>query len=454
MRIWRLRLFSHPNFHLRNLDTHYTSLREYQRFSFLPLIVVTYLLETPGSVEALAAKIASDQSTGTFVPVPGETEELKDRVAARVLAIRPLDPASVPSLPQPHTAGPFNRAEADIGFPFDAIGTDLSALMTIAIGGTFSIRGLSGIRIVGLKLPDEFRGAYPGPQFGVPGTRRLTGVRDRPVIGTIIKPALGLRPPETAEIVGELIASGVDFIKDDEKLMSPAYSPLPERIAAIMPLVLDHEQKTGKKVMYAFGISHSDPDQMMRNHDLVVQAGGNAAVVNINSIGMGAMSFLRKRSRLVLHAHRNGWDILTRHPGLGMDFSVWQQFWRLLGVDQMQINGIGSKYWEPDDSFVRSFEATSTPLFSRQDCPMPVVCSGQWGGQAPETYARTGRTTDLLYLCGGGIVSHPAGPAAGVVAVRQAWQATVEGIPLETYARTHEELRQSLEKFGGNGRDT
>jgi ribulose-bisphosphate carboxylase large chain len=231
----------------------------------LSLIVLTYLLETPGSVEALAAKIASDQSTGTFVPVPGETEELKNRVAARVLDVRPLPPAATPSFPQ-ERPGPYNRAEADIGFPFDAIGTDLSALMTIAIGGAFSIRGLSGIRITGMKLPQEFRGAYPGPQFGVPGTRRLTGVTDRPVIGTIIKPALGLRPPETAALVGELIRSGVDFIKDDEKLMSPAYSPLQERIAAIMPLVLDHEQKTGKKVMYAFGISDTDPDQRMSNN--------------------------------------------------------------------------------------------------------------------------------------------------------------------------------------------
>ena len=418
----------------------------------MSLIVLTYLLETPDSVEALAAKIASDQSTGTFVPVPGETEELKNRVAARVLDVRSLSPVMVPSLPQDGSNGPYNRAEADIGFPLDAIGTDLSALMTIAIGGAYSIRGLSGIRVIGMKLPEEFRGAYPGPQFGVPGTRRLTGVLDRPVIGTIIKPALGLRPPEAAALVGELIRSGVDFIKDDEKLMSPAYSPLAERVAAIMPLVHDHEQKTGKKVMYAFGISHTDPDQMMRNHDLVVKAGGNAAVININSIGMGGMAFLRKRSQLVLHAHRNGWDILTRHPGLGMDFSVWQQFWRLLGVDQFQINGIDSKYWEPNESFVRSFEAVRTPLFSMQDCPMPVAGSGQWGGQAPETYARTGRTIDLLYLCGGGIVSHPSGPAAGVVAVQQAWQAAVEGIPLETYAQTHSELRQSIEKFGGSGK--
>ena len=192
---------------------------------------------------------------------------------------------------------------------------------------------------------------------------------------------------------------------------------------------------------------------MVRNHDLVADAGGNAAVININSVGYGGLSYLRKRSRLALHAHRNGWDILTRHPGLGMDFSVYQQFWRLLGVDQFQINGIGAKYWEPDDSFVRSFEAITTPLFSPDDCPLPVICSGQWGGQAPETFRRTGRTQDLLYLCGGGIVSHPGGPAAGVRAVRQAWEAAVADIPLDDYARSYPELAQSIAKFGSGRGD-
>jgi 3-oxoisoapionate-4-phosphate decarboxylase len=412
------------------------------------VIRLTYRIETPGSVEAMATKIASDQSTGTFVSLPGETEELKARVAARVAGIRELPSTAHASFPdEAGGATHFKRADVDIDFPMDAIGTDLAALMTIAVGGVFSIKGMTGIRIVDMRLPPAFAAAHPGPQFGVSGSFALTAVKDRPIIGTIVKPALGLRPHETAEMVEELVDAGVDFIKDDEKLMSPAYSPLEERVKAIMPRILDREQKTGKKVMYAFGISHADPDQMMRNHDMVIKAGGNCAVVNINSIGFGGMSFLRKRSGLVLHAHRNGWDILTRHAGLGFEFSVWQQFWRLLGVDQFQINGIRVKYWEPDESFVRSYKAVTTPLFSDEDVALPVIGSGQWGGQAPDTIAATGGSTELLYLCGGGIVSHPGGPGAGVKAVKQAWEAAVAGIPLEDYAKEHVELAQSIGKF-------
>lgn len=410
-------------------------------------IEVTYRLETNKDIQALAGKIAADQSTGTFTALARETAEVRARCAARVVKIAPLEPVDVPSFPDPEGAGPYHRADVTIAYPLEAIGTDLAALQTITIGGVYAVRGLTGVRVRDIALPSEWS-CHPGPQFGIAGSRRLMGVETGPMIASIIKPSLGLLPEETAEVVKTLCEAGVDFIKDDEKLMSPVYSPLEDRVKAIMPVIQDHEQKTGKKVMYAFGISSADPDQMMRNHDLVVAQGGNAAVININSIGYGGMSFLRKRSQLCLHAHRNGWDILTRHPGLGMDFTAYQKIWRLLGVDQFQINGIRAKYWEPDASFVASFKAVMTPIFRREDCALPVVCSGQWGGQAVETYQQTGRGLDLMYLGGGGIHGHPMGIGAGVKAMRQAWDAAAAGVALDAYARDHPELAASMAKWG------
>ncbi len=413
------------------------------------VIRVTYRIECPGDVEAMAAKIASDQSTGTFTELPGETADVRRRCAARVESVTPLPAADAPSYPQDGTDGPFNRADAIIAYPLEAVGTDFAALMTITVGGVFSVRGLSGVRVMNFDLPAAYA-RHPGPQFGINGSRRLTGVASGPIIASIIKPSLGLTPEDTAEVVAQLCEAGVDFIKDDEKLMSPGYSSLEARIEAIMPVLRDHEQRSGKKVMYAWGISSADPDQMMRNHDLVVQAGGNAAVINVNSIGFGGMTFLRKRSQLCLHAHRNGWDMLTRHPGLGMEFTAYQKIWRLLGVDQFQINGIRAKYWEPDDSFVRSFHDCMTPIFSPDDRPLPVVCSGQWGGQAVETYQRTGQTLDLMYLGGGGVHGHPMGAKAGVAAIRQAWEAAETGVSLEEAARTRPELTAALRRFGAD----
>lgn len=410
-------------------------------------IHVTYRLETPGDPEALAARIAADQSTGTFTELPGETAAVQTRCAARVVKLRRLEPADAPSIPDPGGKGPYYRAEAVIAYPLEAVGTDIAALMTITIGGVFAVRGLTGIRVMDIDLPAAWA-CHPGPQFGIAGSRRLMGVDRGVMIASIIKPSLGLLPEETAAVVAQLCAAGVDFIKDDEKLMSPGYSSLADRVAAIMPVIDAHEQRTGKKVMYAFGISSADPDTMMRNHDFVARAGGNAAVININSIGHAGMSFLRKRSELCLHAHRNGWDLLTRHPGFGMEFRAYQKIWRLLGVDQFQINGIRAKYWEPDESFVRSFHDVAAPVFSPADRPLPVVCSGQWGGQAVDTYRQTGRTLDLMYLGGGGIHGHPMGAAAGVRAIRQAWAAAEQDIELADYGRDHPELAAALAKWG------
>lgn len=409
-------------------------------------IKVTYRIETSGDVAAMAAKIASDQSTGTFTELPGETAEVQARCAAKVTSIRMLPPLDVPSIPDPDGKGPYNRGDAVIEYPLEAVGTDIAALMTITIGGVFAVRGLSGIRVMDIDLPQAWN-VHPGPQFGIEGSRRLTGVHEGPIIASIIKPSLGLLADETAAVVKQLCEAGVDFIKDDEKLMSPGYSTLEDRVKAIMPVIDEHQQKTGKKVMYAFGISSADPDRMMRNHDLVVEAGGNAAVININSVGYGGMAFLRRRSQLCLHAHRNGWDILTRHPGLGMQFTAYQKIWRLLGVDQFQINGIRAKYWEPDESFVQSFHDVATPIFSEKDKPLPVVCSGQWGGQAVDTYRQTGRTLDLMYLGGGGIHGHPQGAAAGVRAIKQAWKAAELDVELADYAKEHPELKAALDKW-------
>jgi ribulose-bisphosphate carboxylase large chain len=115
-------------------------------------------------------------------------------------------------------------------------------------------------------------------------------------------------------------------------------------------------------------------------------------------------------------------------------------------VDQLHVNGIQNKFWESDDSVVRSIASCldHTPL----DKPLlPVVSSGQWGGQAFETYRRT-QTTDLLYMAGGGIMAHPGGPAAGVTALQQAWQSAVNGLTLQEAARHYQEFGRSVEKFG------
>jgi len=386
--------------------------------------------------------------------VPGETDELKRRFAIGVTRITPLDPVDRPSLPSwnyrtPVTATTrFNRAEIELAIPLALTETNLTTLLATVAGGVFGLSELSGIRLLDLALPPVFGQVHPGPQFGVDGTRELTGVFDRPLIASIIKPNVGLTPEQTAAIVRELVEAGVDFIKDDEKMANPAYSPWAERTGAVMRVIRDYAERSGKRVMYAFNISSDDPEAMVRGHDTVVAAGGNAVMVSIAQVGLAAVKFLRQRCQVPIHGHRNGWDALTRHPAIGFDFRAWHQFYRLAGVDHIHVNGVQNKFWEDDASVIRSLKACLEPLFRESDRVLPVVGSGMWAGQVPAIYQQTGAAVDWLYMAGGGIQGHPAGPGAGVASIRQAWEATRAGISLQDYAVDHQELRQALDKFG------
>jgi ribulose-bisphosphate carboxylase large chain len=407
----------------------------------------SYLIETPFEIERAVDALITEQTLGTFTPVPGETDDLRARFGGSVESIHPLESAPTPSLTGKYSQTEFHRAEVVISIPLDIATTDIYTLIACIAGNGYEVNELSGLRLIDFDLPSSLAGWYPGPQFGIVGCRKLTGVYDEPLIGTIIKPSVGLSPEVTADMVKSLVEAGIDFIKDDELMTSPPYSTLENRVSAVMAVINDHAERTGKKVMYAFNVSDDDLDIMLHNHDVVLAAGGTCIMASVNYVGVAAMVKLRQHSQLPIHGHRNGWGLMTRCEYLGWDYRAYQKLWRLVGVDQLHVNGIQNKFWESDDSVVRSIKALHTPIFHEDDRILPVVSSGQWGGQAPEQYRRT-QTVDVLYQAGGGIMGHPGGPSGGVAALRQAWQAARQGVPLEDYAQDHEALRQSLEKFG------
>ncbi|XEC96154.1 ribulose-bisphosphate carboxylase large subunit family protein [Paenibacillus tarimensis] len=416
-------------------------------------IVATYHVETPHSLERAAEVIAGEQSTGTFTAVPGETAAIKQTFGAQIVRVKKTMERSAPSLPGaklPEGGGStFTQGEVVISFPLHNIGPSIPNLMATVAGNLYELQELSGIRLLDLELPEAFASRYPGPKFGIAGTRRLTGVENRPLIGTIIKPSVGLPEEELKDLVRRLAESGLDFIKDDELNANPPYLPLSRKVPAVMEAIERAADKTGRKVMYAFNIT-GDIDELRRNHDLVEQAGGNCVMVSINSIGLAGLAYLNQYSGLPIHGHRNQWGMLTRCGALGMDFNVYQKLCRLAGADHIHVNGLNSKFYESNESVVRSIRSCMESLFGGYPV-MPVVSSGQWAGTAPITYAET-RTKDILHLAGGGILAHPDGPAAGVNSMKLGWEAAMQGIALEEYAERHPDLKRAILTFSKKGR--
>lgn len=416
-------------------------------------IFASYFIETAFPLEQAAATMAGEQSTGTFLRVPGETDQLREQFAARVESIVEGEHANAPSLPgsgvPKNWDGIRRTATVTLSWPLHNIGPSLPNLLATVAGNLSELKAFSGLRLLDLSLPPAFLTRYKGPQFGVAGTRQFTDVYNRPLIGTIIKPSIGMSPEQTAAQVRTLAEAGIDFIKDDELQSDGPFCPFEERTSAVLRVLHEIHDRTGRRVMYAANLT-GELDQMFRRHDHLVREGGTCLMVSMNSIGLPAMTALRAHSQLVVHGHRNGWGMLGRSPALGMSFVAFQKLWRLAGIDHTHVNGLRNKFCEADESVIASARACLTPMFPtpNKGCEvMPVFSSGQSARQAPETF-RALNSTDLIYAAGGGIMGHPMGPIAGVRSLQQAWEAATLNIPHNVYATTHPELAAALKLFG------
>lgn len=139
---------------------------------------------------------------------------------------------------------------------------------------------------------------------------------------------------------------------------------------------------------------------------------------------------------------------MSRDPALGMSFQAYQTLWRLTGVDHMHVHGLAGKFAQSDAEVIESARDCATPLAPGcDDAVLPAFSSGQWAGTVPATFDAV-HSTDVLFMSGGGVLAHPDGPAAGVISVRQAWEAAQAHTPLERYAEHRPELRRALEFFG------
>jgi ribulose-bisphosphate carboxylase large chain len=412
-------------------------------------IEADYLIETAIDPMQAAEIMAGEQSSGTFRSVPAETPELKLRAAARIEQLEALEPVMTPTLPgamQPKDKQIWQRALVTLSWPLDNIGPSLPNLITTIAGNLFELQPLSGIRLLDLRLPTAFAERYAGPKFGIQGTRALAGVPERPLIGTIIKPSVGLSAEATGALVTDLCAGGIDFIKDDELQADGPSCPFEDRVKSTMRAVNAAADKTGKKAMVAFNLT-GETDEMRRRHDLVRDCGGTCVMVNLTGVGMSGMIDIGRHTEMPIHAHRAGWGALTRDPLLGWSYPAWSKLWRLAGADHMHVNGFDNKFTESNESVAASVASLKDPLFGNSPmCAVPVFSSGQTVRQAAATLNAAG-SPDVLVTAGGGIIAHPDGVTEGVKAMRQAYDAAMQGVDVDVYAKEYHELTAALAAF-------
>jgi ribulose-bisphosphate carboxylase large chain len=409
-------------------------------------LYVDYQLDTFLDIKKVARTVAGEQSSGTFVSLPGESEELMRRSLARVESVTDAGPISSAPLVGSKGDGSIRRYWVTLSWPVENFGLSLPNIVATVAGNLFELKEVAGLKIKDIHFPDSIQHRYKGPGFGIAGTRELAGVAGRPLIGTIVKPSVGMSARETAGVVKSLCEGGIDFIKDDELQADSPSCPFADRVKEVMRVIDDHQARSGKKVMYAFNLTGTI-DEMRSRHDLLMAHGATCAMVSLNSVGISGLVDLRNYCQVPIHAHRNGWGYLGRSENNGWDYVAWQKIWRLIGVDHMHVNGIDNKFWEPNESVMRSALACTDPLFEEKSCAvMPVFSSGQtvWQVHRTSSFMPDG---NLIYCAGGGIMAHPDGISAGVESLRTAWDAARQNVSLQEAARASEKLTHAMEKF-------
>ena len=413
-------------------------------------IAATYEMESPVGLARAAEVVAGEQSTGTFTRLASETDALRARSAARVEAVSVTEIRDVPSLPCRLTGDRYERGRVTISWPYETVGPSLPNLLATVAGNLFELAECSAIRLLSLDLPDAVIAAQPGPAFGIAGTRRLAGAPDGPLIGTIVKPSVGLDPDETAALAGTLARAGIDFVKDDELQADGPACPFDARARAVMAALHGAAEATGRLAMYAFNLT-GEVDEMRARLDLLGQLGATCAMVSLNSVGLAGLRALRDHSALPIHGHRNGWGLLSRSPDIGIAFPAMQALWRLAGADHLHVNGLSNKFSEPDATVIeaaRSVQAPLGPSSGPGDPALPVFSSAQTAWQVGPTMAALGND-DFLLCAGGGIMAHPGGPAAGIASLREAAEAQRLGRSPEDHARHRPALAAALDAFRG-----
>jgi ribulose-bisphosphate carboxylase large chain len=373
---------------------------------------------------------------------------LRDRAAAQVENITPTGTAAMPALPTRKIGSRYERGLVTVSWPLDNFGVSLPTLLSTLAGNLFELAELSAVRLVDIDLPADFAAHHPGPQFGVSGTRQIMGGHDGPLIGTILKPSVGLGPSETAELVKTLVEAGIDFIKDDELQANGPHCPFKPRLAAVMRVINQHADKTGKKVLYAANIT-DEIDQMWRNLETMQAHKASCAMVCLHSIGLPGLRAVRNHSAVLIHGHRAGWGLFSRSPDIGVGFTVMQKLWRLAGVDHLHVNGLANKFTESDCIVAQSARSVQQPVLRQGDpfkLAMPVYSSAQTIWQIGPARDLLGND-DFIFCSGGGIMSHPDGVDQGVIALREAAKAARLGVALEDFVAKGTPLYRAMHAF-------
>ena len=370
-----------------------------------PGCLVTQLyIETDGSLPEVAEETVRHETQGKWEG-PGTPTELFNKSRGYLLDYEETE---------------TGKGTVSFAYPLHNMDLDNSAFSHIWVSmvtGMSAMPNLKKYRLMDFTLPEESYSHFPGPQFGIEGTRKTLGISaDEPIIGTIIKPTCGLTADEVADICEEAAAAGIKFIKDDERMMNPSYCPLKERVTKVTERLRKAYEKTGNKVLYTPHIT-TGPDRILKNARIAIEAGANGLMFVFIAAGFESLRILAESPdvNVPIYAHCCGKEHWARAEGQGIDQRVVAKLARLMGGDYFRVGALGGYFAKHDLGDAAVLTPALRDPMGEIRAAVPAVSGGLDPDNLPDNVRYFG--TDALFLAGSGIANHPDGISGGVRAM-------------------------------------
>ena len=404
-------------------------------------LIVTYLASFPSDIPIpkLAPALAIEQSTGTWIPVPGETPEVRRRHVAKVIGVY-----EVPDLEfsVPKSLETRNYV-IQIAYPEVNIGEQIPMLLTTVVGNV-SMAGR--IKVLDIRFPEKYVKGFQGPKFGIEGIRKLLGVPKRPLLNNMIKPCTGYPPEVGVELFRAAALGGCDIVKDDELLANASFNEVQARVKLYMEAERQVYEETGEHTLYTVNVTDSIP-KVFENAKRAVDLGCNAIMVNYLAVGFPVLQALAEDPEInvPILAHMDVAGAMYMSPFHGISSHlVLGKLPRLAGADIVVFPAPYGKAPVLKHKFENVAKNLAFPFYHIKPA-FPMPSGGITPSMVPEVMKDLG--TDIVIGSGGAIHAHPQGPVAGAKAFRQAIEATMRGVPLKEAAKEYPELAAALERW-------
>ncbi|PLW80019.1 ribulose 1,5-bisphosphate carboxylase [Candidatus Woesearchaeota archaeon] len=421
-----------------------------------------------------AAEIAAESSTGTNFKVQTETPFSREMNAL----VYKLD---------------LKKDLVWIAYPwrlFDRIG-NVQNILTYIVGNVLGMKEVNALKLLDVWFPPAFLEQYDGPSYTIDDMRKYLDVYDRPILGTIVKPKMGLTSAEYAEVAYDFWVGGGDFVKNDEPQADQDFCPYDKMVKHVKEAMDKAVKETGKKKVHSFNVSASDFDTMIKRCEMIISAGFEpgsfAFLIDGITAGWMAVQTLRRRyPNVFIHFHRAAHGAFTRPENpFGFSVLVLSKFARLAGASGIHTGtaGVGKMAGTPTEDITAAHNilkfVSDGHFFNQEWAKVPendedaikivhedeahhiILEDDSWrgmkkccpiisGGLNPtllKPFIDVMGSTDFITTMGAGCHAHPKGTKSGAAALVQSCEAYLKGISIEEYAKTHNELKKAIDFF-------